>query len=107
MDWNDATERGQRIWVNVRERTARVDPRAAAPLHVRLMRLLITAFVLGLVAILGVLAIGVGLVVLAIVAVVLLVRRAWRALVGGFAIGGHGGAGRRNVRVIDHTSGPR
>ena len=103
MDWNDASQRGQRLWVHVRERSARVDPRAEAPWHVRLVRLLMTALLLGLLAVFGLIALGLGLVIIAVVAVVVLVRRAWRALASGFAIGGEADRGRRNVRVVERT----
>ena len=98
MDWNAASQRGQRLWVHVQDRSARIDPRVQAPWHVRLARLLVAALVLGLLAIFGVLALGVGLIVIAGVAVVVLVKRAWRAMVGGFQ-GDSAQRGRRNVRV--------
>ena len=100
MDWNDASPRGQRIWVRVRQGSQRMDPRVQAPLHVRLVRLLLTLVLLGALVLFGALALGVGLIVAAVIAVVVLARRGWRALVGGFESGGEADRGRRNVRVI-------
>lgn len=107
MDWNDASQRGRHIWVQVREGSARVDPRAQAPWHVRLLRLLLFALLLGLFILLGAFALGIGLVVIVFVGAAVLVRRAWRALVSGFAIGGTDDRARRNVRVVEPRGGTR
>lgn len=101
MDWNQAQERGQRVWVHVRERTAFSQPQQNIPWHAKLLRFLMTALVIGLLAILLILGLTVGLVVLAIIAVVVLIRRAFRALAGGFVSGGAADQGRRNVRVVN------
>ncbi len=100
MDWSQAQDKGQRVWVHVRERTAFAATERPLPFFTRLMRLLITAMMIGLLAILAILGLTVGLVILLVVAVVVLLRRAWRALTGGIAMGGEADKGRRNVRVI-------
>lgn len=99
MDWNVHRVQGARVWTNVRNRAATV--RSESPWHVKLVAFLTTTLILGLLAILAVLGLAVGIVVVTLIAAYILIRRAWRALVGGFTSPpGPQHEGRRNVRVI-------
>ena len=97
MDWDQTRDRGQRMWINARERMTwhQRQPSFGA----RLLALLVTALVVGLLVLLAIVGVAVGLVVLLAVGVAVLIRRAWRGLTEGFG-GARDDAGRENVRVV-------